>query len=107
MKKKFTSMFTIQVQGNFLLLLMFALPCFVFGNRFDTDANSGKTPGSPADFTGKFVDINVRGKVVSEEGPLAGVTVTVLGQTATTVTDPAGNYAITAPDNGTLVFSYI
>jgi TonB-linked SusC/RagA family outer membrane protein len=108
MKKKFTSMFTFRVQGNLLLLMMvFALPSFVLGNRFEADAGGGKAPGWPGDYIGNFVDINVRGKVVSEEGPLAGVTVSVLGQTATTVTDPAGNYAITAPDNGTLVFSYI
>lgn len=53
-------------------------------------------------------DITVRGRVVDNGGTsLPGVTVTVLGRTSGTVTDIDGRYTITAPDDGTLVFSYI
>ncbi|MDB5287479.1 MAG: SusC/RagA family TonB-linked outer membrane protein [Mucilaginibacter sp.] len=50
----------------------------------------------------------VKGKVVDDKGlPAPGVTVKVKGTTIGTVTDPDGNYSINAPDNSTLVFSYI
>ena len=108
MKKKFTQAFTFQLPGSFLLFLMLlVLPCFALGIGYNADGNGGKTSGSTGNHIGKFADINVRGRVVSEEGPLAGVTVAVLGQSTTTTTDPAGNYTVTAPENGTLVFSYV
>lgn len=54
------------------------------------------------------VDINVTGKVVDANSiPLPGVSVLVEGTTQGTVTDLDGNYAITAPDGGALVFSFI
>lgn len=52
--------------------------------------------------------IRVSGKVQSADGfPLTGATVAVKGGSATTVTDSAGSFTITAPDNGTLEISYI
>jgi TonB-linked SusC/RagA family outer membrane protein len=51
----------------------------------------------------------VSGKVVSqgENAGIPGVNVTLKGGTTGTVTDAGGNYAIPAPGDGTLVFSYI
>ena len=58
--------------------------------------------------TENAVDINVTGKVVDANSiPLPGVSVLVEGTTQGTVTDLDGNYAITAPDGGALVFSFI
>jgi TonB-linked SusC/RagA family outer membrane protein len=109
MKKNCTSMLSFPMQGIVLLLLMvFAAPCFVLANNFHhVNADNRKPSGLPTGYTQKFADINVKGKVVTDEGPLAGVTVSVLGLPATTVTDVGGNYSITAPENGTLVFTFI
>ncbi|MBE9586814.1 SusC/RagA family TonB-linked outer membrane protein [Mucilaginibacter sp. JRF] len=52
--------------------------------------------------------VAVTGKVVDENGaPLPGVSVAVKGSSAGTVTDATGKFSINAPDNGTLVFSFI
>ncbi|EON79083.1 TonB-dependent receptor [Lunatimonas lonarensis] len=54
------------------------------------------------------VDIRVSGKVSDENGEaLPGATVTVVGSSIGAVTDIEGMYAITVPDNATLVFSFI
>lgn len=54
-------------------------------------------------------EINVKGKVVSEEDgeSLPGVNVLVKGTTTGTVTDLDGNYSLDAPEDGVLVFSFI
>jgi len=53
-------------------------------------------------------DIKITGKITGESGePLSGVTVSVKGSTNATSTDNDGNFTITAPEKGTLVFSYI
>ncbi|HEX7847430.1 MAG TPA: TonB-dependent receptor [Chitinophagaceae bacterium] len=53
-------------------------------------------------------EVRVSGKVVSETGePLVGVSVAVKGTTTGTTTDASGNFAITVPDDATLVFTSI
>ncbi len=54
-------------------------------------------------------DRTVSGRVTSAEDAsgLPGVNVVVKGSTVGTVTDIEGNYTITAPSNGTLVFTFI
>lgn len=53
-------------------------------------------------------DIRVSGRVVSSTGdPLAGATVRVKGGTAVTTTDIAGGFSLMAPEDGTLVISYV
>ena len=54
-------------------------------------------------------NIKVTGKVTdaSNGETLIGVSVTVKGSTVATQTDVNGNYAINAPANGTLEFTYI
>ena len=51
----------------------------------------------------------VTGKVTSSEdgSPLPGVSVVLKGTTSGTTSDVDGNYKISAPDNATLVFSYV
>lgn len=61
-------------------------------------------PDIPDDFK-KLADTVVKGKVSNADGPLAGVTVIVNGTTTTVATDDNGNFSITAPEDGTLVFS--
>ncbi|UJH90738.1 carboxypeptidase-like regulatory domain-containing protein [Antarcticibacterium sp. 1MA-6-2] len=52
--------------------------------------------------------IEVTGNVTGEDDlPLPGVTVMVKGTTNGVVTDFDGNYSINAPDNSTLVFTYV
>jgi TonB-linked SusC/RagA family outer membrane protein len=54
-------------------------------------------------------DIRVSGKVTdqSDGTPLPGVSVTVEGTSRATITDAAGNFAISAPTGGKLIFSLI
>ena len=50
----------------------------------------------------------VKGRVISEDGPLPGVNVIVKGTTVGTVTDVEGNYSLTLPnDASSLVFSSV
>ncbi|WP_119080048.1 SusC/RagA family TonB-linked outer membrane protein [Chitinophaga alhagiae] len=53
-------------------------------------------------------DVKVTGKVTDATGAsVPGATVHVKGTSTGTVTDAEGNYSITVPDNGVLVFTYI
>ena len=52
--------------------------------------------------------IEVTGKVTGPDGgPLAGVTVRIRGTTTSTLTDAAGQYSITVPSDGLLLFAAI
>lgn len=58
--------------------------------------------------TDALLETRITGKVTSETGEaLTGVSVSVKGSTAGTSTSKEGNYAITVPDNATLVFSSV
>ncbi len=53
-------------------------------------------------------DLRVSGKVTASTGePLAGVSVSVKGSRTGTTTDANGNFALTVPDDATLVFSSV
>lgn len=54
-------------------------------------------------------DINIKGKVTdqSDGESLIGVSVKVKGSTTGTTTDVNGNFSITAPSTGTLIFTYL
>lgn len=54
-------------------------------------------------------DLTVTGKITSSEdgSPLPGVNVVVKGTTSGTVSDVSGNYSLSAPAEGTLVFTFI
>lgn len=53
-------------------------------------------------------DVTVSGNVTDENGlPVPGVSITVKDTTTGTTTDIDGNYQVSAPTNGTLVFTYI
>ncbi len=56
-----------------------------------------------------LADISVQGKVTTEEdgSGLPGVNILIKGTTRGTTTDIDGNYRINAPEDGTLVFSYL
>lgn len=52
--------------------------------------------------------VKLTGKVTDSTGsPLVGVTIQVKGTSTGTVTDGSGNFSLDAPDNATLVVSYI
>ncbi|RYE29024.1 MAG: SusC/RagA family TonB-linked outer membrane protein, partial [Sphingobacteriaceae bacterium] len=56
----------------------------------------------------KFVDITITGRIVDEKGqPLIGVSVKVKGRNTGVSTDVNGGFTIEAPEDGTLVLSYI
>ena len=53
-------------------------------------------------------NITVKGKVIDDQSlPIPGVNVVIKGTTNGVQTDASGNYSISAPSNGTLVFSSI
>ena len=71
-------------------------------------AATGRLPANPAHARHPLADITVNGRVTDEQGQgLPGVNVVVKGTTNGTQTDVSGAYSISAPDNGTLVFSYV
>jgi TonB-dependent starch-binding outer membrane protein SusC len=52
-------------------------------------------------------DVTVSGRVIDQEGPVPGVNILIKGTTRGTVSDIEGNYSLSAPSDGTLVFSAI
>ena len=63
---------------------------------------------APTATAGAVQDIGVTGRVTGTNGePLPGVTVLVKGTTNGTATDANGNFALTVPENSTLVFSSV
>ncbi|POY38539.1 TonB-dependent receptor [Solitalea longa] len=53
-------------------------------------------------------ELVVKGKVIDAQSlPLTGVTVSIKGSSKGTSTDVDGNYSISVPSNGTLVFNFI
>jgi iron complex outermembrane recepter protein len=60
------------------------------------------------EISGVLADITVKGRVKDSTGePIPGVTVTVQGTTRGTVTGIDGSYSLVAPENSTIIFSYI
>ena len=95
--KEFTLLIALRLKFCSLLLLTLLLGQMVFAGVNDDPKRR---------MNSDFADITVKGKVTGKEGPLAGVTVTVDGSATSTITDVNGSYTITAPENGTLIFSY-
>jgi TonB-linked SusC/RagA family outer membrane protein len=70
------------------------------------------SPGTTSDVNAVFTKqqvLSVKGNVTDQSGiPLPGVTITIKGNLAGTITDSEGNYSIgSVPANGTLVFSFV
>jgi TonB-linked SusC/RagA family outer membrane protein len=90
---------------------LFPLPCVALLGTLSLAtpqlANAATFPVLPT-ATVAVADITVTGRVLDETGGgLPGVNVVVKGTTNGAQTDPDGRFTITAPDNGTLVFSYV
>ncbi len=85
--------------GIFLPCIL--LPGSLAAENVDLSVSFMQTPAADG--------ITVNGKVTDAESKdgLPGVGIQVEGTTRGTVTDTDGNYSITVPTNGTLVFSYI
>lgn len=76
--------------GNYLWGILLA--CFLFGVSLETSAQ----------------EIQIRGTITDSSGePLPGASIVIKGTSTGVVTDIYGKYAINAPSNGTLVFSFI
>ncbi|THU39291.1 TonB-dependent receptor [Niastella caeni] len=54
-----------------------------------------------------FAQTQVRGRVISAEGPIAGATVTIKGTATSAVTDADGKFSIQAPEKATLVITHV
>ncbi len=62
----------------------------------------------PAKTAIEIADIPVKGRVVDEQNqPLAGVTVSIKGTEKATTSNADGSFSINAPENATLVFSFV
>lgn len=68
---------------------------------------SGATDAMPASPSDAAMQQTVRGTVTGPEGPLPGVSVTVVGSQAATSTDENGDFSISAAMGSTLRFSMI
>ena len=87
---------------TFAIALFASLQASAAGLSMDRFAVSTNATGI------KSQDLRVTGKVTNAAGePLAGVSVTVKGSKFGTTTGADGSYAITVPNNGVLVFSYV
>jgi TonB-dependent starch-binding outer membrane protein SusC len=70
----------------------------------------GNTPKGESIFKKniKIADITVKGRVTDDKGEnLVGVNITVKGTNQGAITDLDGRYSVVAPENGTLVFSFV
>jgi TonB-linked SusC/RagA family outer membrane protein len=105
MQKQFTTHSGLRIQLPVLLAVILFNIQPVFANFSDSlqlqlnAKNISKVNKATA-------DIIVRGKVLTAEGPLQGVSVKVKGSDKGVMTDASGNYSISATANATLVFSY-
>lgn len=83
--------------------------CFALSMVLTAQANPGTGKPLLRPSSGFFqADIAIQGKVSDNKGqPLAGVSVGIKGQQKTVVSNEQGLYQISAPENGTLVFTYI
>ncbi len=65
-------------------------------------------PGRTPALTRPTADVPVKGRVSDETGAaLTGVTVSIKGTTRGTTTNATGDYTLTVPDGGVLVFSFV
>lgn len=93
-------------------ILLLAMICILKVNAYGQLAYATDGPGAKVGShisTRVPIDFNVTGKVTTPEGaPLPGVNVIIKGTTVGTVTDADGHYALTVPDQeSVLVFSFI
>ena len=63
----------------------------------------------PSNYIVSLVDIDIKGKVTSDDNkePLVGVSIRVEGTDKGTVTDVDGNFSLTAPSDGFLLLTFI
>ncbi|WP_022823924.1 SusC/RagA family TonB-linked outer membrane protein [Hymenobacter norwichensis] len=90
---------------------LFPLPCVALLGTLSLAtpqvASAATFPARPT-ANPAVADITIKGRVLDETGGgLPGVNVVVKGTTNGAQTDPDGRYTITAPEDGTLVFSYV
>ncbi len=90
-------------------MIALSVMLWVFGSTeaeamFD---RSGATGAMLTNLAGAAVQQTVTGTVTGPEGPLPGVSVSVVGGQAATSTDESGNFAISAATGSTLRFSMI
>jgi len=92
---------------QFYLLCRCKLLLLMLAGCFSIALAEAARPGSPVGVA-RLQDIKVSGKVVSggKEG-LPGVTILVENSSNGTTTDAEGNYSITAPSDGVIIFSYV
>jgi len=77
-------------------------------NRDFSNVNSTPATGIVSNFNIEQQRVDVRGKVIDVAGEaLIGVSVRVKGSETGASTDVNGNFSLNAPDNATLVFTYI
>ena len=77
-----------KTKSNLLRVLLFFILVFIVNSGFSQD-------------------LKISGVVTADDiGPLIGVNILVKGSSTGTVTDIDGNYELTAPTDGTLVFTY-
>ncbi|WP_375583299.1 SusC/RagA family TonB-linked outer membrane protein [Cyclobacterium xiamenense] len=89
----------------FFLIQGIVLTCVVA-----TQALAAAGSAAPAAFEAAAADVDIRvsGTITDENSaPMPGVTITVQGASMGTVSDIEGKYSLNAPDNATLVFSFI
>src|SRR3712207_6047358 len=86
-----------------LLLATLGLPALAAPALAGSPALPLPTAGRPS-----LADIQISGRVTQSTGePLPGVTVLVKGTTLGTSTNSDGSFVLTAPENSTLIFSYV
>ena len=84
--KRFKSLIASKMHVSMLIIFMLGVPWFAMAHA---------------------ADIVVKGKVTNDEGPMEGVSVRAQGSASGVITDKEGNFSLSAPENGTLIFSYI
>lgn len=89
------------------ILFSVALGLSLSTNAFEKSKYPAQNSEAMSFFSEPQNQNSIKGKVTDESGPLAGVTIAMVGGTSSTITNEAGEFSINVPIGSVLRFSYI
>ncbi|GAA3957015.1 TonB-dependent receptor [Pedobacter ginsengiterrae] len=101
----------LKIKNYFFLAPLLLVCANASANNLTIVKNADLTTSTKSNFKplikSIFDDVQIKGTVKDEGGPIQGVVVTVLGTKISTYTDAKGYYQLSAPKGALLKFSYV